>query len=92
MSDFQKEFEQRLRRVCGITDDTKRVRYDEDLDQGYSSYCPECNPYDSYDYGASYKIEVTVYEEKGTYKVITIAQRSFAGMAELMRALDAVEL
>lgn len=93
MSKFQEEFDKRLRRVCGITDDTKRVRYDEYLDGGYQT-CYNCDPgsYGSFDYGPSYKIEVSVFYEKGTYQVITVAQRTFDGMADLMRALDEVKV
>lgn len=93
MSKFQKEFDQRLRRVCGITDDTKRVRYDEDIDPGHQT-CFQCYPddYGSFDYGPEYKVRVTVYEERGTYQTVGIAEKVFDGLADLMRALDEVEL
>lgn len=82
---FQKEFEQRLRRVCGVSDDSLKVIFYEHLsDSNWSGYA------DDTDFGATYEIEVVVYEVEYSNK--RLASKKFTGTAEMIRALEQVEL
>lgn len=87
MSDFQKEFDQRLRRICGVTDDKLYVKYDEEIrDSMWSG-----DPMDTM-WPAEYEIDVYVYKEVGTYKTDLVAQRTFSRMDDFLNAVMAVEL
>lgn len=79
---FKEEMDKRLRRVCGITDDSLKVyTYDRIIDSNWSG-----DPDDT-DFGASHEISVVIYQDD-----IRIAGKDFEGIAELIRALDKVEL
>lgn len=93
MSKFEDEYHKRLRRLCGVTDDTYRVYVDEEVDEGYRT-CFECNPddYGSFDYGPSFKVTIYAYPPNQTYWQNGSSRVTFEGLAELMSALDEVEL
>lgn len=78
MGSFSEEYDQRLRRVCGITDDTLSVN--EDSKTVYGGYCETC----AYE---EQVIEITVLD--GRTKV---ASRQFYDMGELVRAMDEVTI
>lgn len=79
---FQDEFEKRLRRVCGVTDDSRTVTYRVETWSGFGG-CETCG-----DNGAKSEIEVRVYASETE----RTASRDFDDLGDLMRALDAVEL
>jgi hypothetical protein len=83
MAKFSEEFDQRLRRVCGITDDSLKVWYESDFDAPTFNGCDTCN-YGG-DEGRSY---ITVRVEDPNRYIV----REFGDMGELMRELDAVAL
>jgi hypothetical protein len=84
MASFQEEFDKRLRRVCGVTDDSLRVSYWEYVhDSGWSGH-----PYDT-NHGASYEIEVSVEVDRKTHNII---HKKFTSLGELMSKMDEVEL
>lgn len=87
MSDFQKEFDQRMRRICGVTNDNYPVKYDEVVHDSYWSG----DPLDT-QWPAEYEINVYVWKEVGTYKVETLGQRTFSEMSDFLNAVMAVEL
>jgi len=87
MSDFQREFDQRMRRVCGVTDDSFPVRYDEEIREGFWSG----DPYDTA-WPAEYEINVYVWKQVGTYKIETVGQKTFSEMSDFLNAVMAVEL
>lgn len=75
---FQKEFERRLRRVAGQTDDTVDVSYEVEKEDGYGGGCDTCGY--GRDDGRAY---VTVYAGYGH-------TREFEDLGEMMREMDAV--
>lgn len=88
MPSFSEEFDQRLRRVCGVTDDSRAVSYVNEFDKAYFQGCETCG------YGG---------DDDRTYVTVTVAgpqphpwtggiSKEFGDLGELMRALDAVEL
>lgn len=81
---FQEEFDQRLRRVCGVTDDSMTVTYREDERREYSGYCSTCAFEEIIKF-----IEVTVWADNGRN---VYATKRFDELGEMMRALDEVEL
>jgi len=84
MANFQEEFDKRLRRVCGVTDDSLRVSYWEHvMDSGWSG-----DPYDT-NHGASYEIEVYVDIDRKTNNII---RKKFTSLGELMQKLDEIVL
>lgn len=91
MSNFQEEMNKRLRRVCGITDDSLRVTFHEHLEDSYWSGDP-----DDTNHGATYYIEVIVWTHNDTshprrFKDREVTTR-FLGLSDLMVALEKVEL
>lgn len=80
---FEDEFKKRLRRVCGVTDDTTDVSYELGSDEGWGG-CDTCG-YDNSD--RSY-VDVTV--RGGTFKIYE--NKEFEDLGALMRAMDGVEL
>lgn len=87
MNDFQKEFDQRMRRICGVTNDYYPVKYDEEVRDGYWSG----DPFDT-QWPAEYEINVYVWKEVGTYKREPLGQKTFSGMSDFLNAIMAVEL
>lgn len=80
---FQKEFEQRLRRVCGVEDDSCEVTFSEAFNAPSFEGCDTCG-YGA-DEGRAY-IEVTV---KVPHRRV---YREFSDMGELLRLMDKVDL
>lgn len=82
---FQKEFEQRLRRVIGLEDDSVDVIYKLDESEPGWSGCDTCG------YGgdeARSWVEVWAYDSKTKQGY----SKEFGDLGEMMRAMDAVEL
>lgn len=77
---FQEEYEKRLRRVCGVTDDSLDVYCSANAWTEYSG-CDTCGG------GTNFDITVSVFESR---KII--ASTTFTDLGDLIRALDAVEL
>ena len=78
MGSFKEDYDKRLRRVCGVTDDTLRV--EETSRTVYGGYCETC----AYE---EELIEINVWD--GRTKVAT---KDFYDMGELIRAMDKVTL
>lgn len=87
MSSFQEEFDKRMRRVCGVTDDTLPVTHDEDLRDGSWSG----DPYDTA-WPAEYEITIAVHRKNGKYSMETVASKTFSRLDEFLNAVMAVEL
>ena len=88
MGNYEDEFKQRLRRVCGVTDDTADVTYELDSEEGYGG-CDTCG------YGGSSDrayVEVIVHKYGGRKADTIYERREFEDLGELMRALEEVEL
>ena len=81
---FKAEYERRLRRVCGVTDDTLNVT--EDSETRYGGGCNTC----AYEYTV---IVVTVFSGDKDYSTAktTVATMEFSGMGKLMRALTEIK-
>lgn len=87
MTNFQEEYDKRLRRVAGVTDDSLKVETELDKTEGYwEGYCDTCQYYNE---GTTF-VRIRVYEEDDHYTAV--ATKDFNDMGELIRALDAVEL
>jgi hypothetical protein len=83
MATWEQEYERRLRRVAGVTDDSLAVRVEVEAEREWSGGCETCGWYTETSF-------VNVYVGAG-YNVVT---RTFTGetaVAELMRALAEVE-
>jgi hypothetical protein len=84
MSSFQEDMDKRMRRVCGVVDDSLKVAFYEHLsDSNWSGYA------DDTDFGASYEIEVVVYEEDGIKRLGSV---TFSSLYYFIHALEGVEL
>jgi hypothetical protein len=86
---FKEEYDKRLRRVCGITDDTLRVTEDSEIK--YGGNCVTC-PYE-------YSVLVVVVWKAGVNENATgwseklvEATREFNRMSDLLNAMNEVEL
>lgn len=79
MGTFQDDLDKRLRRVCGVTDDTLRVEQSTETIGG--GYCETC-------WWEDEVIRVSVYGVDGK----VVAEQDFDELGELMRAVDEVEL
>jgi hypothetical protein len=79
MGTFKEDYDKRLRRVCGVSDDSLKVV--EDSETVYGGYCETCWYEDEF-------VTVTVYAEDGS----ELAKESFYYMEDLIAALDQVEL
>jgi hypothetical protein len=87
---FQEDFNKRLRRLNGVTDDTTIVSTYEDTGVSYEGYCETC----SYTVG-TYEFVVTIYErDEDRYGSMgkVVARSTYGDMGELIRDLDSVEL
>lgn len=83
MSTFQEDMDKRMRRICGVTDDSLKVAFYERLsDSNWSGYA------DDTDFGASYEIEVVVYEDK----IKRLGSVTFSSLYYFIQALENVEL
>lgn len=82
---FSTEFDQRLRRVCGVTDDSREVSYEAEFDAPAFEGCETCG------YGGDEGRSYVTVNVRGTEDA-SYVYKEFADMGELMRALDAVEL
>lgn len=93
MAKFEKEFHKRLRRLGGVTDDSTRVTISEDVEEGHTT-CFECFPddYGTFDYGPSYHVTIYIHPENTVYWDKNAVKLRYEGMAELMRALDEVDI
>lgn len=78
MGSFKEDYDKRLRRICGVTDDTLKVV--EDSETVYGGYCETCRYEEDV-------IVVKVYKD-GT----VIKQEQFYDMGELIRAMDDITL
>ena len=82
---FNEELDQRLRRLCGINDDTRELVVDQELE--WYGHCSECDP------SASMVMTVTVYDNAVGEKVgQELGKRSFYNVAELFEELKEVEV
>lgn len=82
---FGKEFDQRLRRLCEVNDDSREVAVEQERE--YSGHCSECEPY--YDTVSL----VTVYDnEPGDPVGQVLGQRRFYNLEEFFEELKGVEL
>lgn len=78
MGSFKEDYDKRLRRICGVTDDTLKVV--EDSETVYGGYCETC----------AYEEDVIVVK---VYKDGTVIKREqFYDMGELIRAMDDITL
>jgi hypothetical protein len=89
MPSFSEEFDKRLRRVCGVTDDSRAVSYESEFEKSSFQGCDTCG------YGG---------DNDRTYVTVTVEgpapanswsgriYKEFGDLGELMRALDAVVL
>ena len=86
MTSFEEEYNKRLRRVAGVTDDTYSVEVNMEVTEGgWTGGCETCEWYEE---GKAFVV-VRVYSVEA---YSTIASVEFDDMGELIRALDAVEL
>jgi hypothetical protein len=84
---FSEEFDKRLRRVCGVEDDTRSVSYEVEFDKAYFTGCDTCG------YGGDDDrtyVTVTVMGEDNSWRGQT--SREFPDLGSLMRAVDDVTL
>ena len=79
MGSFKEDYDKRLRRLCGVTDDTLRVS--EDSETVYGGYCETCR----------YEEQVIIISVCNSDRVV-IGRRQFYDMGELVRAMDEVTL
>lgn len=79
MGTFQEDMDKRLRRLCGVTDDSLKVTQDSKTISG--GYCETCWYEDEV-------IEVAVFDDQGK----EVASTQYYDLGDLMRALDEVEL
>ena len=79
MGTFKEEYDKRLRRLCGVTDDTLNVV--EDSETVYGGYCETC-------WYEEEVVTVTVYDADHKQ----VAKQQFYDASDLIRALDEVEL
>jgi len=87
MTNFNEEYEKRLRRVAGVTDDGLSVEIVLDVSEGYwDGYCETCEYWNE---GKPFA-RVRVFDPEERYT--EVAKIDFEDMGELIRALDAVEL
>jgi len=93
---FKEEMDKRLRRLCGVTDDSLDVVMNTATETitewaGYSCEFTETNSWTVVKI-----INDTPFEGRESYaakqKRITVAEKKFKDLGELMRALDEVEL
>lgn len=80
MSRWNDEYERRLRRVIGVTDDSVEVSVDTEFDRSWSGGCDTCGWYDE-------TVTITVSAGHGRDR----KSRTFSELGELIRALDEVE-
>lgn len=78
MGNFKEDYDKRLRRICGVTDDTLRVI--EDSETVYYGYCETCRFTEEV-------ITVKVYKNGQV-----ISEREFDYMSDLIKELDEIEL
>lgn len=87
MPSFSEEFDKRLRRVCGVTDDSRTVSYENEFDKSMFQGCETCG------YGGDDdRTYVTVYVDGPDNKWEGRVTKEFGDLGEMMRAMDAVEL
>lgn len=83
MRSFQEDMDKRMRRICGISDDSLKVAFYEHLsDSNWSGYA------DDTDFGASYEIEIVVFEDG----IKRLGSVTFTGLYSFIHALEQVEL
>jgi hypothetical protein len=83
MSSFKEDMDKRMRRVCGVVDDSLPVVFHEHLtDSNWSGYA------DDTDFGASYEISVVVYEEDNIKRVASV---TFSSLYYFINALESVK-
>ena len=84
---FSEDFDKRLRRICGITNDELFVTHFAGVGPGHwEGYCESCSYYEE---GKPFvKIEVREGGERGRL----IYTKEYSGMGELIRDMDAIEL
>lgn len=87
MSDnWEKEYEQRLRRVVGVEDDSRAVWVDTDFEEGYGGGCDTC------DYGSDPgRVVITVCVRDGS-SPYGYARKEYSDMGQLLREMGEVEL
>lgn len=84
MSLFQEDMDKRMRRICGVTDDSLKVVFHEHIiDSNWSG-----DPTDT-DFGASYEITIVVYEKGGIKRLGSV---TFPSLYFFINALEKVEL
>ena len=87
MSNFEEEYNKRLRRVAGITDDSVTVQVESGQEEGrWSGGCETCAFYME---GEPFVRIVELNSERYPFRA---EKASFSDMGELIRALDEVEL
>lgn len=82
---FGEEFDVRLRRLCGVNDDTREVTVEQE--QEWQGHCSECDP------SVSTVTLVTVYDNEPGEKVgQVLGQRRFYDLEYFFEELRNVEL
>lgn len=88
---FKDEMEQRLRRICGVTDDTLDVSIETATETITHWQYMSCE-YDETNSWTIVKVVRFYDKEHNKYWKDTVAEKKFKDLGELMRALDEVEL
>lgn len=84
---FSEDFDKRLRRICGITNDELFVTHFAGVGEGsWEGYCESCSYYEP---GKAF-VKIEVREDDRWGRLVSSVE--YEDMGELIRAMDTIEL